>query len=167
MAAAAPWRWNGAQTACLNEAWGRISDWDNLYSDDLYSGIPGVAGHVADPAMPADPTMRQEQADGWFGAEPRIQIAAGLVDIWVFWGSPCGEWAHVQHGTPGTYPLWTDITDPGWHGAAGRLNFDVTGGRLALDPETLEDLCGVPGEPAASPPPACTRITQATTWPAS
>lgn len=55
----------------------------------------------------------------------------------------------------------------GYRGQAGTLDFDVTGGRLALTPESLEGLCGVPGLPPAFAAPACAWITQATTWPMS
>jgi hypothetical protein len=166
MAAAAPYRWTGDQAACLNRLWMKVSRFDNFWRDGMFNGIAGLAGAVADPATPADPTTRELQASGWFAAEPAVQIAAGLADIQVYWGNPCDEQSRDQVAPAGTYPLdATSTTGPGWRGQAGGLDFDVTGGRLALTPETLESVCGVPGEPAADPPPSCARITQATTWP--
>jgi hypothetical protein len=168
--AASGYGWTGKQATCLDELWMKVSSFDNFYANDLFNGIAGVAGHVTDPSLPADPTMKDLQAAGWFDARPDIQIAAGLVDIQVYWATPCAEWARDAPASvpAGTYPLdGASITDSGWRGQAGRLDFDVTGGRLALTPETLESVCGVPGEPAADPAPPCARITQATTWPMS
>ena len=165
MAAAAPYHWTGRQAACLNQLWMKVSLFDNFYRDDLFNGIAGLAGWVADPA-PQGPSW--ERADGWFNARPDVQIGEGLVDIEIYWGSPCDEWAHDAPASdpPGAYPLEpVSPAHPGWRAQAGHLTFIVEGGRLALDPETFEFICGLPGLPAARPAPACAGITPATTWP--
>ena len=167
MAAGAPYHWTGRQAACLNALWMKVSLFDNFYIEGLSGdkGIAQLAGWVADPAPPG-PSW--ERADGWFNARPDVQIGEGLVDIEIYWGSPCNEWAHDAPASdpPGAYPLEpVSPAHPGWRAQAGHLTFIAEGGRLALDPETFEFICGLPGLPAAKPAPACAGITPATTWP--
>jgi len=168
MATEAPYHWTGTQAACLDQLWMRVSLFDNLWSDDMFNGIAGLSGSVADPDEPFAPTIAQEQAAGWFAAQPNVQIAAGLADIEVFWGTPCHEWARDKSSPQGTYP--SEVTNPqhpGWEAEAGSLKFVVIGGRLALDAESLELLCGQPGEAVPEPAPACSWVSQTTTWPMS
>ena len=169
MAAQPPYDWTGRQAACLDELWMKVSDFDNFYSDGVSgdNGIAQLAGWVTDPA-PSNPAL-PDRAAGWFSAQPYVQIAAALVDIRIYWGTPCAEWAaDAPASVPaGAYPPepGTRTGNAGWRAQAGHLTFVVTGGRLALDPETFEFICGLPGLPAAEPAPACAGITQATTWP--
>jgi hypothetical protein len=167
MAAAAPYRWTGSQEECLNETWMKISGFDNFWrsGEGLSRGIAGLGGYVADPSFPADPSVRDEQALGWWNARPGIQIAAGLTDIEVFWGTPCAEWSREAQVSPGSYPPPADYASPGRAGRRGRLDFAVRGGRLVLAAGVLQDMCGAPALPAADAPPACSWLTSRTSWP--
>lgn len=162
MAAGAPYGWTGRQADCLDELWMKVSSFDNFYRNDLFNGIAGLSGYMTDPhGLFGD--AREDREYGWFRAQPGLQIAQGLIDIQVFWGTPCAEWARdAPSSVPaGTYPLWSaSTTGLGYHGFAGSMDFNLIGGRLALTAASLESLCGPPG-----PAPACSWITQLTTWP--
>jgi hypothetical protein len=139
----------------------RISDFDNFYDADMFNGIAGLFGHVNIWGSYAN--VADDQAHSWYLRQPSLEIAQGLIDIQIFWGNPCNEWAKNKSADPGAYP----IEGTGWQALAGGEDLDILNGRLVIALDDMETLCPYVLGPAHEVPACLTWLNQQTSWPMS